>query len=101
MANHLETVRTFIAIDIDRTVRGELMKLQQRLKRAHADIKWVNPGNTHPCSLSRILAHHRLDDAAKVHGALRAQAQTLVSPGFVSPETLPTKGFMYGASQLK
>lgn len=47
MANHLETVRTFIAIDINRAVRGELAKLQLRLKRAHAHARWVKPENIH------------------------------------------------------
>lgn len=43
----METARCFIAVDIDHAVRKELAKLQQRLKRAHADVKWVKPENIH------------------------------------------------------
>lgn len=43
----METVRTFIAVDTDPAVRKELTKLQQRVKRAHADVKWVKPENIH------------------------------------------------------
>ena len=43
----METVRTFIAVDIDHAVRGELAKLQLRLKQAHADVRWVKPENIH------------------------------------------------------
>ena len=43
----METVRAFIAVDIGHAVRGELAKLQLRLKRAHADARWVKPENIH------------------------------------------------------
>lgn len=43
----METVRTFIAIDIGGEVREGLSRLQRKLKGAHADVKWVKPENIH------------------------------------------------------
>jgi len=43
----METVRTFIAVDLGEEIRAALAKAQRTLQRAHADVKWVNPKNIH------------------------------------------------------
>lgn len=40
-------MRVFIAIVLSREAREELSALQASLKRAGADVKWVDPGNIH------------------------------------------------------
>ncbi len=43
----METVRAFIAIDVGEKIRHSLRSLQSELKKATADIRWVNPDNMH------------------------------------------------------
>lgn len=43
----METVRAFIAVDIGKEIRARLDELQRRLKKVHADVRWVNPRNMH------------------------------------------------------
>lgn len=43
----MEPVRAFIAVDIGDGIRGKLNELQQRLKRIHANVRWVKPQNIH------------------------------------------------------
>ncbi|HEY5621873.1 MAG TPA: RNA 2',3'-cyclic phosphodiesterase [Pontiella sp.] len=43
----MNTVRAFIAIDIGDEIRARLDALQRRLKKVHADVRWVHPGNIH------------------------------------------------------
>jgi len=40
-------MRTFIAIELDETIRNELAQVQARLQYSGADVKWVEPGNIH------------------------------------------------------
>jgi len=40
-------LRTFIAIEMPAEVKSTLGRLQERLKRANADVKWVAPENIH------------------------------------------------------
>lgn len=42
-----ETIRTFIAIELNPQAHDELAGLQENLKRAGADVKWVEPRNIH------------------------------------------------------
>jgi len=42
-----ETKRTFIAIDLEASVRQHLAELQRRLQRADADVRWVKPERAH------------------------------------------------------
>ncbi|MCF7848237.1 MAG: RNA 2',3'-cyclic phosphodiesterase [Kiritimatiellales bacterium] len=43
----METVRAFIAVELNDAVRGELAGLQRRLKKAHADVRWVRTEGMH------------------------------------------------------
>lgn len=40
-------MRTFIALEIDPAIRGQLVVLQETLARAADDVKWVEPDNLH------------------------------------------------------
>jgi len=40
-------MRTFIAIDLNEENKAALTKLQDELKQTKADVKWVEPENTH------------------------------------------------------
>src|SRR5262245_5597831 len=40
-------LRTFVAIDLNKTVRDRAVVLQESLARSAADVKWVEPHNLH------------------------------------------------------
>ncbi len=40
-------MRTFIAIELPKPVKETLARLEERLKRTGADVKWVEPDNIH------------------------------------------------------
>lgn len=42
-----ETIRAFIAIELDPQAHNELSSLQETLKNSGADVKWVEPRNIH------------------------------------------------------
>ena len=42
-----DTIRTFIAIELNESMRAELASVQSKLKGSGADIKWVEPENIH------------------------------------------------------
>ncbi|NNJ70124.1 MAG: RNA 2',3'-cyclic phosphodiesterase [Kiritimatiellales bacterium] len=43
----METIRAFIAVDIGDELRAHLDGLQRRLKKVHADVRWVKPPDMH------------------------------------------------------
>lgn len=43
----METLRTFIALEIGSEIRARLGKLQEKLKQTDADVRWVKPENIH------------------------------------------------------
>lgn len=43
----METIRAFIAIDIGDGIRHRLDGLQRKLKKTHAEVRWVKPANMH------------------------------------------------------
>jgi 2'-5' RNA ligase len=43
----VETVRLFTAIDIGEEIREQLDGLQRRLKKLHANVRWVRPKSIH------------------------------------------------------
>lgn len=43
----METMRAFIAVDIGDEIRSKLDDLQRKLKKVHADVRWVKPRNIH------------------------------------------------------
>jgi 2'-5' RNA ligase len=40
-------IRTFIAVDVDKTLRDRMIALQDRLAASGVDVKWVEPDNLH------------------------------------------------------
>jgi RNA 2',3'-cyclic 3'-phosphodiesterase len=42
-----ETIRAFIAIELDKPVQEALSQIQGQLKKSQADVKWVAPQNIH------------------------------------------------------
>jgi 2'-5' RNA ligase len=43
----METIRAFIALDMGDEIRGRLDELQRKLKKVHANVRWVRPRNIH------------------------------------------------------
>lgn len=43
----METIRAFIAVDIPHEVKEKFSEAQGRLRRAGADVRWVQPHNAH------------------------------------------------------
>jgi 2'-5' RNA ligase len=43
----MSRLRTFIALDLGKTVRDRLVSLQETLARSAPDVKWVEPENLH------------------------------------------------------
>jgi len=43
----MSRIRTFIAVDLDKTVRNKTIALQEALKETGTDVKWVEPENLH------------------------------------------------------
>ncbi|MDF7825891.1 RNA 2',3'-cyclic phosphodiesterase [Pontiellaceae bacterium B12227] len=43
----METLRAFIAIEIESEIRARLSEFQQKLKQTDADVRWVKPENIH------------------------------------------------------
>jgi 2'-5' RNA ligase len=43
----METIRTFIAADLGEDIRRHLDELQRKLKKSHADVRWVKPRAMH------------------------------------------------------
>jgi len=40
-------MRAFIAVELPEDIRGSLARIQEKLKTAQADVKWVEPQNIH------------------------------------------------------
>jgi 2'-5' RNA ligase len=40
-------LRTFIAVEVDKTIRDRLIALQEKLARSGVDVRWVEPDNLH------------------------------------------------------
>jgi 2'-5' RNA ligase len=43
----METMRAFIAVDIGDEIRGKLDELQRKLKKVHANVRWIHPRSMH------------------------------------------------------
>ena len=43
----METLRTFIAVDIGDDIRAKLDELQRKLKKVHSDVRWSHPKAMH------------------------------------------------------
>jgi RNA 2',3'-cyclic 3'-phosphodiesterase len=42
-----KTLRVFVAVELDRSIRARAVELIERLRGAPADVKWVEPHNLH------------------------------------------------------
>lgn len=42
-----ESLRTFIAIELDKKIKDYLRQIQNEIKKSDADVRWVNPDNIH------------------------------------------------------
>ncbi len=42
-----ETIRSFIAIELDKEIQNQLSQIQKQLKTSGADVKWVEKDNIH------------------------------------------------------
>jgi 2'-5' RNA ligase len=77
----METIRAFIAIDIPHEVKEKFSEAQGKLRRAGADVRWVQPHNAHvtlqflgdtpvekiegiKAALRRVAASHRAFEVA-------------------------------------
>ena len=43
----MDTLSTFIAIELNKEIRDELSRIQDALKKSEADVKWINVENLH------------------------------------------------------
>lgn len=43
----MDSLRAFIAIELNDQIRNELTRIQDALKKSEADVKWVRPENLH------------------------------------------------------
>src|SRR5436190_22217863 len=43
----MKRLRTFIAVDLGKTIRDRIIKLQEQLARTGTEVKWVEPENLH------------------------------------------------------
>jgi len=71
----VETFRTFIAIFPETRLQKELARIQENLKKAGADIKWVEPENIH--LTLKFLGPTPVEKIPSVVNAIRASAKAL------------------------
>lgn len=67
-----DTIRAFIAIEIDEAVRGEVSAILADLKRCVADVKWVSPENIH--LTLKFLGDVKKDGIEEIKNALKVAA---------------------------
>ncbi|MDP3142993.1 MAG: RNA 2',3'-cyclic phosphodiesterase [Candidatus Omnitrophota bacterium] len=92
-----ETLRTFIAIELNPQIKQELAKIQSELKKSGADAKWVKPENIHltlkflgATAVDKIeTINQALQDVAKNHSSFEmAIAQLGAFPRIESPRII-------------
>ena len=42
-----DTIRAFISLEVTKTIKEEIAKLQEKLRRSGADVKWIAPSSMH------------------------------------------------------
>src|SRR6059036_195662 len=47
MGHGMARIRTFVAVDLDKTIRDRTVALQEALARTGVEVKWVEPENLH------------------------------------------------------
>ncbi|MFQ5862219.1 MAG: RNA 2',3'-cyclic phosphodiesterase [Candidatus Brocadiales bacterium] len=43
----MERLRTFVAVEVDEAIKNRFRELQEKLKEAGGDVRWVDTGNIH------------------------------------------------------
>jgi len=82
-------MRVFVAVSLPDELRGRLGEIQERLRRAQADVSWVKPGNLHiTLKFLGEVEPKRLD---RIRSAL-AEVACTVSPFTLSVAGLGTFG---------
>lgn len=64
-----ETIRSFIAVELDSQIRDQLARIQLQLKKSGADVKWVSPDNIH--LTLKFLGHAPAETLHKAGGILQ------------------------------
>ncbi len=81
----METIRSFIALELTPEVHQELTRAQSQLKASDTDVKWVNPENIHltlkflgSISLELIAEIKKiLEELAREHRAFQLEVKNL------------------------
>jgi 2'-5' RNA ligase len=60
------TIRSFIAIELNKDIQESLAKIQSQLRAARADVKWVKPENIH--LTLKFLGNIDIDLITKING---------------------------------
>jgi RNA 2',3'-cyclic 3'-phosphodiesterase len=65
-SNRVESVRTFVCIEIPETIKGRIERLQQTLKQSGAQVSWTKPSNIHlTIKFLGDVRRERIDDACE------------------------------------
>ena len=87
-------LRTFIAVDIGKSIRGRAVSLQDTLARSAPEVKWVEPENLHVT----LLFLGEVDERVLADVCRLVQAATAEQPAF--PLTVETVGCFPNARRL-
>ncbi len=69
----METVRTFIALEFDTTIKETIERIQNQLKKTGCDVKWVKAKDVHlTLKFLGDVSHHKMDSIIKVIEATAA-----------------------------
>ena len=72
-----QTLRAFIAIELDPKVQAALGQIQKELKDVGADVKWVKPDNIH--LTLKFLGDVSLEELDSIKGAMQTTLQPIKS----------------------
>ena len=71
-------MRTFIAIELPKTIRDSLAQLEEQLKKSGADVKWVEPQNIHlTLKFLGEIDEQKLDKIAEITKNVASNRKTL------------------------
>lgn len=71
----MESIRTFIAFDTPEEIRGEILKLQDRLRSSDADVRWESSGKFHVTIkfLGDVRDSHMAGVLSRIAGAVKGR----------------------------
>lgn len=76
----METIRSFIAIELDETVQETIATIEEELKKTGADVKWVKPRHIH--LTLKFLGSIPFDQAESILAVIQTVAQSHSSFSF-------------------